>query len=137
VEVYVHLVWATWDRLPLVSPELRPGIYAAIHAECAAAKAEVIAIGGTEDHVHLLVRLPATIALSALVKQVKGVSSHLVTDALTQGDEFRWQGAYAAFSVSPADVPRIRDYVLRQEEHHHARTADPDLELDMTGDSTP
>jgi putative transposase len=86
----------------------------------------VIAIGGIDDHVHLLVAMPATLAPADLVKQVKGASSHLVN----HGREpfFRWQGGYGAFSVSKHHVPRIRDYVLRQEEHHRFNRLTPELE---------
>ena len=86
--------------------------------------AEVIAIGGMEDHVHLLVRMPATLSAAALVKQVKGASSHLVNPVHGQGATFRWQGRYGAFSVSRQHVERIRRYVLNQESHHReGRTA--------------
>jgi putative transposase len=130
IQLYVHLNWATWDRLPLLAGELKSAVYACIQAECNMLRAEVIAIGGTEDHVHLLVRLPTTVSVASLAKQVKGASSHWVTHGLTQEDGFKWQGSYGAFSVSAADVPRIRDYVLNQEAHHRDQTLDDDLESD-------
>jgi putative transposase len=129
-ELYVHLIWATWDRLPLLPAELKPAVYGCIQAECSTLGAEVVAIGGMEDHVHLLVKLPTTISVASLVKQVKGASSHLVTHKLAREDGFRWQGAYGAFSISASHVPRIRDYILHQEEHHRDRTMDNDLEID-------
>jgi putative transposase len=129
-QVFVHAIWATWDRVPLLSGELKAAVYACIQAECTALSAEVLAIGGVEDHVHLLVRMPTTLSVASLVKQVKGVSSHLVTHKLVYEDGFRWQGAYSAFSVSTSDVPRIRDYILRQEQHHQDQTLQDDLELD-------
>lgn len=130
IQLYIHLNWATWDRLPLLSAELRPVVYACIQAECDALGAEVLAIGGTEDHVHLFVRLPTTVSVATLVKQVKGASSHLVTHELIHENGFRWQGAYGAFSVSRSDLPRICDYIARQEEHHRHQTLDHDLEFD-------
>jgi REP element-mobilizing transposase RayT len=116
-EVYVHFVWATWDRHPLLTEHVRPRVYNCIRGECARMKAEVVAIGGVEDHVHVLVRVPATISLSMIVKQLKGVSSHMVNHT-TEGTTFKWQGGYGAFSVSRRLLPRARDYVLHQEERH-------------------
>jgi putative transposase len=130
IQLYVHLNWATWDRLPLLSAELRSAVYACIQTECGALGAEVLAIGGTEDDVHLLVRLPTTVSVATLVKQFKGASSHLVTHELIHENGFRWQGTYGAFSVSRSDVPRICDYIARQEEHHRDQTLDHDLEFD-------
>jgi putative transposase len=123
-EVFVHVVWATWDRLPLLGDGVRQPVYAAIQAECGRLRADLIAIGGVEDHVHVLLRLPATVSISALVKQMKGSTSHLANRVLLPRG-FKWQGGYAAFSVSRRAVPRVRDYVLRQEEHHRGGTTHP------------
>jgi hypothetical protein len=80
-------------------------------------RSEIIAVGGIEYHVHVLLRLPATVALATLVKQLKGSSSHLANhEILPRG--FKWQGGYGASSVSRRAVPRVRDYILRQEDHH-------------------
>ena len=117
-QLYVHIVWATWDRLPLLFGEREAMVYACIQAECAELGAEMIAIGGKEDHVHVLARIPATLSVAALVKQIKGSSSHLVNHTGAPGDVFKWQGAYGAFTVSKAAVPKVLDYVVRQKEHH-------------------
>jgi len=66
--------------------------------------------------------------VDALVKEIKGASSHLVTHELEQSAGFKWQGAYAAFTVSRWDIARIRQYILNQEAHHKAGTIDPDYE---------
>ena len=74
-------------------------------------KVEMLEIGGTEDHVHVLVRIPPTVNVAQVVKQVKGSSSHLVTHRVEGGAGFKWQGCYGAFSVSRWDVPKIRHYI--------------------------
>jgi putative transposase len=128
-QLYVHLVWATWDRLPLLDEEFRAPVYACLQAECRELKVEIVAMGGVEDHVHLLVRLPTTVTIAQLVKQLKGSSSHLVTHRLPKPDGFKWQGGYGAFTVSKADVPRVQDYILNQEQHHREGRLDAEVEL--------
>ena len=118
VQIYTHLVWATWNRLPLLTEELRPFVYSCIQSECGDLKTEVLALGGIADHIHLLVRMPSTISLATLVKQIKGASSHLVTQRLLPGEFFKWQGSYGAFSVSKLELPRMVDYIRHQEQHH-------------------
>jgi REP element-mobilizing transposase RayT len=117
-QLYLHLVWATWDRMPLVRPEFREAIYGCIQEQVKKHRCEVLAIGGMEDHVHLLIRFPTTARIAEVVQHAKGASSHLMTQVLDRGGFFKWQGYYGAFTVAKSQVPRVRDYILHQEEHH-------------------
>jgi putative transposase len=81
-QLFVHLIWSTWDRLPLIVPTLEPRLYAAIAEKCRELKCISIAIGGISDHVHLLVQLNPNTPVATLVKEVKGSSSHLVTHVI-------------------------------------------------------
>lgn len=87
-----HLVCATCERHPLITWELRPVIYAGIQAEFAALKAELLATGCTSDHGQLLVRIPASLAASDVVRQVDGSTSLLVSLGLGESIGFKWQG---------------------------------------------
>ena len=127
-QVYLHLVWSTWRREPFISAELREQVYGAMAHQCAEVGADVIAIGGMPDHVHVLVRIPMTISISEIVRRMKGASSRLVTHVLRWPEPFKWQGGYGAFSVSKGNVPAVRRYVLNQEQHHRDGTAHPALE---------
>ncbi len=127
--VFVHLVWATWDRLPLLTGAVEREARRAIEAKCGELGAEILAIGGVEDHVHLLVRLPATLAVADLMKHVKGASAHLVAQRSHANQFFKWQGGYAAFSVSVGHLTRVTRYIAQQREHHAANTLIPALEL--------
>jgi REP element-mobilizing transposase RayT len=115
--------------MPILTPEISDQVYRCIQAECRQLNVDVGAIGGTEDHVHVLVRVPATLSVAALVKQAKGSSSHLVNKIIKPDSEFKWQGAYAAFTVSKSLVPIVRVYINNQEEHHRRGTTDKDLEI--------
>jgi REP element-mobilizing transposase RayT len=127
-KLYVHLLWATWDRLPILSPELITIVDRAIRHECVELGVEVIAFGAVADHVHLLVRIPAKLSVAELVKQVKGATSHLLNQRLKI--PFKWQGAYGAFTVSPTVLSRVREYVLNQEDHHQYGTTVRTAELE-------
>ena len=121
-QLYLHLVWSTRSRRPyLADAELRRRVYECINAVCTNLRCDVLAIGGTADHVHVLVRPAATIAPADLVKRIKGASSHMVNHGAAAPADFRWQGGYGAFSVSKRHVPVVRNYVVNQEEHHRAR----------------
>jgi REP element-mobilizing transposase RayT len=117
-QLYLHLVWATWDRLPLIRPEFRQAIYGCIQDQLRRHRCDLIAIGGIEDHVHVLTRFPTTVAVADIVKHATGASSNLMTQTVARGEFFKWQGYYGAFTVAKRHVPNVRDYILGQEEHH-------------------
>jgi REP element-mobilizing transposase RayT len=81
----------------------------------------MIAIGGDLDHVHLLARLPPSLAVSTLVGETKGASSHLMNHDVAPNREFKWQGAYGVLSVSPHSLPTVIDYIKTQKERHANR----------------
>jgi len=116
--VYVHFVWSTWDRLPLITPQIEKRLYGAIRTKCRELGCEPLAVGGTVDHVHLLVRLHPSVSISQLAKETKGASSHLITHEVTPGDFFKWQGGYGAFSVGQEAISQVVNYIARQKERH-------------------
>lgn len=115
----LHLVWATKFRQPLITPVVREIVYGTFRAECEAMDTELLAVGGIEDHVHLLVRLHVSVPVADFVRRLKGLSSYRVT-AVT-GNAFRWQGGYAVFTVSRFGVAKVRAYIENQERHHRRR----------------
>lgn len=118
IHVYIHFIWTTWNRSPLILPELRDPIYACIIAKCEAMGCVALAVGGIEDHVHVLARIPATVSIADLAQAMKGASSHLVAHKLGEKYEFKWQRGYGALSVSISHVRRVMKYIREQESHH-------------------
>ena len=116
--VYVHFVWATWDRMPLITAKREVAIHACIAGKCREMKCDVGAIGGTEDHEHALIRVYSTVSVALLAQGMKGASSHLVNHSLDPAAFFRWQGTYGAFSVSQNDLEQVGAYIRHQKEHH-------------------
>ncbi|GAC1343858.1 MAG: IS200/IS605 family transposase [Myxococcales bacterium] len=128
VELFAHIVWGTKRRRPLITIDLEPGIYRAIEAKCFELGCAPRAIGGTADHVHVLSRIHPSISIARLAAEIKGSSSHFVTQRLGSG--FAWQGGYGAFSVSADDVPAVERYVLDQKRHHAFGAIEAMLESD-------
>ena len=122
VYVYIHMIWATFERNPLIDPAWEGKVYASINDKCSELRCNPLAIGGIDDHVHVLVRLHATVSVAQLAKNVKGASSHLITHTLQPGGNFKWQSGYGALSVSLNLVDRVTRYIENQK-HHHGRDA--------------
>ena len=99
IEMYVHMVWATWRRTPLIQPAIEPRLYGAMRAKCLQLDCPAVAAGGIADHVHLLAKLHPTVTVARLAGEVKGFTSFLVGHELLPGQFFRWQERYSARTV--------------------------------------
>ncbi|MCX8062573.1 MAG: IS200/IS605 family transposase, partial [Anaerolineales bacterium] len=111
-----------------ITPDIERRLYRNIESEAQKLGCTVLALNGTEDHVHLLVTIPSTLTVADLLKQVKGVSSHFVNEVLKPPAQFKWQGSYGAFTVSRWDVDKIKKYIKRQKEHHRNNELLPEFE---------
>ena len=78
---------------------------------------KALAVGGTDDHSHMLLSLPATISISKAVQQIKAGSSLWLRTECSR-PAFGWQEGYGAFSVGKSQIADTVEYILRQEEHH-------------------
>jgi len=85
----------------------------------------VAAIGGTDNHVHLLMTLPPSNSTADIVRTLKCNSSRWMNEI---GHGFAWQDGYAAISVSPSQIPAVVRYIETQAEHHRARTFEQEYE---------
>jgi REP element-mobilizing transposase RayT len=135
--VYVHIVWATWGGLPLLVDDVAFQVRQAIGARCQEMGVEVVALGGVEDHVHLLVKLAPTVALAELVKQVKGASWHMVIHAYPHnGDFFKWRDSFGAVSIAPGALHEVAEYIKNQPTVHAAHYLNPDWEPPTVDEAT-
>ena len=128
-QLYLHAVWATWDRLPLITPDIQKNIYGAIIKHCEELRCSMIAVGGVEDHIHLLTGLPPSLSVSNFIKNIKGSSSHCVTHDIKPGEFFKWQGSYGAFTVSHDAIDKVANYIKNQAIHHQQKSIIPTWEL--------
>jgi len=126
--LYLHLVWATWDRNPWITPQNERLIYRCIVNQIQKLGCQVLVINGVEDHIHLVIKLRSTVTIAELVKKAKGVSSRFINNHGGINDHFKWQGGYGAFTVSRWDLPKIINYVKNQKDHHQGENTAPDLE---------
>jgi REP element-mobilizing transposase RayT len=79
------------------------------------------AVGGTADHVHLLVGLRATHSLASLVQDIKQTSSRWIHETIGV-ENFAWQPGYGAFTVSVSNCSAVKEYIANQAEHHRTKT---------------
>jgi len=116
--LHYHLIFSTKSRLPQITDELRERLYGYIGGLVQAEHGCLLAAGGTEDHVHLLVSFPAQPAVADFVRLIKTNSSKWIHETFANQGEFAWQSGYGAFSVSRSNDGDVRRYIAVQREHH-------------------
>lgn len=119
-QLYVHCVWSTFNRLPLLTPEIEETVYATLCRICHRHRCVPIAVGGTADHVHALLRWDTAISVDRLLTELKTSSARALASHPHMPTVLTWQHGYGAFSLSYRAVPQVQDYVVRQK-HHHAQ----------------
>jgi REP element-mobilizing transposase RayT len=120
--LFTHVVFSTKDRRPLIAEECRPRLYAYLGGIARNHKARALTIGGTADHVHLLLSFPPTLCVADAVRTLKSNASGWVHDTWPSRREFAWQTGYGAFNVSESNREAVVRYIEGQERHHHRLT---------------
>jgi len=122
VSSYFHCVFSTKERRPLITPELHKRLWPYLGGIARDNGMKAIEIGGVADHVHMLISIPATMAVSKAMQLIKGGSSKWIHDTFPEQHQFAWQEKYGAFSVSVSQLDVIVEYIQNQEEHHRKKT---------------
>ena len=122
-----HFVWTTKVREPMIVPLIESLLHTHIHQKSSEMRAFVYALNGMPDHVHLVCSIPASVAVSEFIKNIKGSSSHYVNHhALNL--PLAWQPGYGHLTFAKHDLPRIVAYVEGQKAHHAQNRLSPTME---------
>jgi len=115
----VHCVFSTKNRVDLIPAKIREKLFAYMVGIAKNLQIEILAIGGTANHVHILMGLPANRTISDTVRSLKANSSRWMRE---QEREFQWQEGAGSFSVSPSQAEIVKAYIRNQGEHHKKRS---------------
>lgn len=116
--VYEHIVFSTKRRLDLLTPEIAPRLFAYMAGGFSEQGCFPMIVGGTANHVHMLIRKRSDMASADLIKEIKRASTNWLNEQRIVAGRFHWQDGYGAFSISYWDLEKIRTYIRNQEKHH-------------------
>ena len=119
VSNHVHMVFSTKDRVRTIPEAIQPKLWAYMAGIATNHGMRALAIGGTQDHVHALVALPATMSIAKGVQVVKSNASRWLNEE--RRTRFEWQDGYFACSVSRSQISRVMKYIANQHVHHQKR----------------
>jgi len=120
VSSLVHCVFSTKRRQKFIAKEIQPRLWEFIGGIARRNEFKALMVGGMDDHVHILLSLPATMPLAKAMQLVKGASSHWMNETHAKG--FGWQEGYGAFTVGISQKAVTVAYIKNQAEHHRRHT---------------
>lgn len=138
-KIWIHAIWATKERLPLIDPKSEGLIHDYIRNQFIEMGCLVGIISGMTDHVHCLFLLNPKISVADVIKQIKGSTSHFINSQNLVSEKFAWQTGYAAYSVSESQQERVFQYIKNQKQHHEKKSFQQEYDefLKLYGLSTP
>jgi putative transposase len=133
-QLFYHIVWTTKNREALITPEVESSIYGYLQDKALGLDAEVYALNGTLDHIHMVGSIPPKMAVSKFVGQIKAVSSVKFNQSNVNAEPFAWQDEFGVFSFDRKRLPYVVAYVQNQKSHHAMNNLIPSLERDLPVD---
>lgn len=132
IQIWIHLVWATKNREPLLTKDVRQKLFNHIKENGIAKGIYVDFVNGYADHVHCLISLNTDQNISKVVQLLKGESSYWMNKNNLLSHKLEWQDEYFAVSVSESGIDRLREYIRNQEIHHAKKTFQQEYDEFMT-----
>ena len=121
-QLFVHSTFSVKNRMGLILPRYKDELYKYISGIVQNKKHRLYAIGGIENHIHLIVSMRPDVSVSNLVKDIKMNSSKWINDRRFLKTKFAWQEGFGAFTYSISQVDKVCKYILNQEKHHKKMT---------------
>jgi len=122
VKIMIHAVWATKNRKPFLSKEIRPAIIEHIRHNARTKEIFIDRLNGHTDHLHCLLALNADMSISKIMQLIKGESAFWINKQNLTPSKFEWADEYYAVSVSESMLNKVRAYIDGQEDHHKKKT---------------
>ncbi len=116
--VYIHYIFSTKNRERTIKPKIENRLRQYMTGIAKEHNMKTLAIGGVEDHMHILASLPSDLSIAKAIQFMKGGSSKWIHETFSDCSNFKWQKGYGAFSVSISHIEKTIAYIDRQKEHH-------------------
>ena len=122
VSCAIHCIFSTKERRSPIPSDVQDRLWSYMGGIARSNNMTALAVGGTDNHAHMLLSVTSTIPISKAMQLVKGGSSKWLRDTLPQCHDFCWQEGYGAFGVSQSMIPQTISYIGNQKDHHHTAT---------------
>lgn len=121
-QIYIHIVFAVKGRASLIRNYWEEKLYKYITGIISNNGQKLLAINGTEDHIHFLIGLKPDCCLSALIREIKKSTNTFINSNNFCIGKFSWQSGFGAFSYSRSQINRVIHYINNQKTHHNMKS---------------
>ena len=129
IKCFYHAIWATKQRQPLINRQIEGLLFSTIRQKSLELRCPILELNAVEDHVHAAVCIVPNVAVAEWFRHVKGLSAHAINANFVDLETpFKWQEGYGLVTFGERNLSFVRDYIIRQKEHHSKDTTFPKLE---------
>ncbi len=121
-QIYIQIVFAVQNRNALIQPAWEEELYKYITGIVQNKGQKMLAINGTNNHIHFFIGMKPTCCLSDLIREIKKASSSFIKEKQFSRFKFQWQEGFGAFSYSHSQLSSVIAYIEKQKEHHRKTT---------------
>ena len=118
ISCLVHVVVGTYRQKNFLTADVRNQLSAYLSAVSKSKGMRLVALGGTENHLHILLALPAKLSLESAILPLKQSSTTWLRQNFEALRSFSWSTGYAAFSISRSQLDSTLLYIQNQEQYH-------------------
>ena len=119
--LHYHLIWGTRDRQPVISPQREKVLYGVLYNKAKELGVKIHSAGNADDHIHLVVSIPPSLAVSDCVRHLKGASAYAINHTSDGDGKFKWQEGYGALTIGEKSLKKVMAYAAQQKEHHQEK----------------
>jgi len=123
-----HVIFSTKNRARLLDENLKLRLFPYMGGVARNIESSLLSINGPDDHIHMLLSLPADSSIADAIRVLKANSSKWVHDTFPDHKSFAWQSGYSAFTVSRSSVRAVQTYIANQVEHHRKTSFAEEIE---------
>ena len=129
-QIYIMAVFGVKYRDGVINPLWREKLYACIGQTLKDIDGVIpIAIGGIDDHVHVLYSTRGNVSDAEILRKMKTESSLWINSNRLTRCKFAWQRGGARISYSYSALPQVKKYIENQVEHHKNMSFRKEYEL--------
>jgi REP element-mobilizing transposase RayT len=118
VQTLYQIVFSTKNRENTLNEESRERLYEYIFGIIKNNKSYCYKIGGTDDHLHIIIQIHTSIAPADLVKDIKLATNKYIKENGLFSRFQGWQEGYGLFTYQINAKENLIEYVNNQKEHH-------------------